>query len=62
MENFPDVLRAAATAEGLSPDQRALIEAPELRGFWQRLAGTCRRWPRAAGRALMPPPRWSGRC
>jgi len=38
MEHFPDVLRAAATAEGLSPDQRALIEAPELRAFWQRLA------------------------
>jgi len=38
MEDFPDVLRAAATAEGLSPDQRALIEAPELATFWQRLA------------------------
>jgi len=38
MEDFPDVLRDAATAEGLTPDQRALIEAPELRGFWQRLA------------------------
>jgi hypothetical protein len=38
MEDFPDVLRAAATAEGLSPDQRALIEAPELRAFWKRLA------------------------
>ena len=38
MENFPDVLRAAATAEGLTPDQRALIEAPELRAFWQRIA------------------------
>jgi hypothetical protein len=23
MEDFPDVLRAAATAEGLTPDQRA---------------------------------------
>jgi len=38
MEDFPDVLRAAATAEGLSPDQRALVEAPELRAFWKRLA------------------------
>ena len=38
MEDFPDVLRAAATAKGLSPDQRALIEAPELATFWQRLA------------------------
>ena len=38
MEDFPDVLRAAATAEGLTADQRALIEAPELRAFWQRLA------------------------
>jgi hypothetical protein len=38
MEHFPDVLRVAATAEGLSPDQRALVEAPELRAFWQRLA------------------------
>jgi len=38
MEDFPDVLRAAATAEGLSPDQRALIEAPELATFWRRAA------------------------
>jgi hypothetical protein len=38
MEDFPDVLRAAASAEGLTADQRALIEAPELRAFWQRLA------------------------
>ena len=38
MEDFPDVLRAAATAEGLSPDQRALIKAMELATFWQRLA------------------------
>jgi hypothetical protein len=38
MEDFPDVLRDAATAEGLTPDQRALIEAPELRAFWKRLA------------------------
>ena len=42
MEDFPDVLRDAATAEGLTPDQRALIEAPELRGFWQRLAAHVR--------------------
>jgi len=38
MEDFPDVLRDAATAEGLTPDQRALIEAPELATFWKRLA------------------------
>jgi hypothetical protein len=38
MEDFPDVLRAAASAEGLTADQRALIEAPELRAFWKRLA------------------------
>ena len=38
MEDFPDVLRAAATAEGLTPDQRALIAAPELAAFWLRLA------------------------
>jgi hypothetical protein len=38
MEDFPDVLRAAASAEGLTADQRALVEAPELRAFWQHLA------------------------
>jgi hypothetical protein len=63
MEDFPDVLRAAASAEGLTADQRALVEAPELRAFWQHLAThTSRRWSRAAGRVSTLPPRWSVRC